>query len=394
MKILHITPSYIPAYSHGGPVVSVHILNKWLVKLGVDVTVYTTNVDGDKKLDVPLNQEVNTDEVKIFYFPLSFRAWKYSLQLHSALKNNMKDFDLIHITSVFLSASMLGAYYAKKYRKPYIISPRGNFMKQTYGSKSLKKIIYTHCIEKYALKNAFALHFTSEAEKNDYIHTKLPFRKALIIPNPLNEEMTDREKNNMSFRDTWKIHKNAEVILSLGRLHWVKGFDTLIPAFADVLKEKPGAVLVIAGPDESNYKKEIELLITCHKVQGHVIFTGIISGEEKASVLREADVFVVPSFSESFGMSAVEAMQAGIATILTDGVGIAEDAQKANAAVVIKKDKDEFANAIIRLLENETKRKELGKRGAEFVEREYSEASVAKKMTDAYRQIVENSPRI
>ena len=62
--------------------------------------------------------------VYFFYFPISFATWEYSRDLHFALRHLPEKFDLVHITSVFLSASALGAHYAKKFKKPYVISPR------------------------------------------------------------------------------------------------------------------------------------------------------------------------------------------------------------------------------------------------------------------------------
>lgn len=386
MKILHITPNYVPAYSHGGPVVSVHILNKWLVKLGADVTVYTTNIDGNKKLDVPLSQEVIIDGVKVFYFPLTFRAWEYSNAIHQVLKKNIKNFDVIHITSVFLSASTLGAYYAKKYKKPFIISPRGNFMKQTYGSKSLKKVIYTHLIEKFALKNASAIHFTSDVEKRDYRETKFPFKKAIVIPNPFEDENPDLVRSNL-FRGEWGIKEDTEIVLFVGRLNWVKGFDTLVPAFADVLKERPNTVLVIAGPDEAGYEAKIKSQISNLKINEKVIFTGLISGEEKKAALQESDVFVLPSFSESFSMATIEAMAAGLPVIITKGVAISEEIKNADAGIVIEKDQKLFADAIIGLLENKDEARKMGRRGKEFVDNNFSAESVARRFIEEYNEI-------
>jgi len=128
MKILHIIPSYLPAKLASGPIIPTQNLNKELVKRGIEMVVYTTNLDDQEILDVPLNQEVNINGVKVFYFPIIFKSWQYSYKLHRALAKNIKDFDLIHISSVFLSVSTLGAYYAKKYKKPYIISPHGSLM--------------------------------------------------------------------------------------------------------------------------------------------------------------------------------------------------------------------------------------------------------------------------
>ena len=79
MKILHIVPSYIPAYRYGGPIESVHSLNAGLVKNGAEVTVYTTNIDGSNDLNVPVGTSVMIDGVRVFYFKSSFpRAWFYS----------------------------------------------------------------------------------------------------------------------------------------------------------------------------------------------------------------------------------------------------------------------------------------------------------------------------
>ena len=387
MKLLHITPSYIPAYSHGGPVASVHTLNKWLVRLGIDVTVYTTNVDGDKKLNVPLDKEIDIDGVRVFYFPLTFRAWEYSRAMHRALKKNIQNFDLIHITSVFLSASALGAYYAKKNKKPFIISPRGNFMKQTYGSKSLKKMVYTHLIERFALKNASAIHFTSETEKRDYIETKLPLKKALVVPNPFESENPNPVENS-SFRNKWGIKEDMEIVLFMGRLNWVKGFDTLIPAFAEILKKRPNAILIIAGPDEAGYKKNIQLLITHYQLQNKVIFTGLISGKEKEAALRESDVFVLPSFSESFSMATIEAMNAGLPVVITSGVAISEEIKNANVGIVIEKDIKLLADAVVDLLENKDKAENMSQRGREFVHDNFSAESVARRFIEAYNEII------
>ena len=118
-------------------------MNKWLVKKGIDVTVYTTNIDVENKVET--RKEVLVDGVKVWYFKKSFpkileywkvgflpaflpRHWEYSKDLHIALAKHMGEFDVVHVTSTFLFASVLGAYYARKYKKPYIISPRGNLM--------------------------------------------------------------------------------------------------------------------------------------------------------------------------------------------------------------------------------------------------------------------------
>lgn len=389
MKILHIIPTYFPAYGQGGPIKSVHELNKGLAKSGVDVTVYTTNMDSSGVLNVPLCQEVNIDGVKVWYFPITFRPWQYSFDLHQALAKNAKDFDLIHITSVFLSASTLGAYYAKKFKKPYIISPRGNFMQEPLKFRSLKKKIYVNLIEKRNLTGASAIHFTVEKEKEDYLKLGLPLKKAVIVPNSIDIE------NGISiisgdFRKKNEISEDAKIIIFMGRLHKIKGLDTLIPAFAEVVKKEPKAVLVIVGPDERNYKKEIELEIGNRKLEinKNVVFTGILMGDNKKMVYKESDVFVLPSYSENFGMAVVEAMVAGLPVVITKGVGIAKEVEAAGAGLVVEKDVDQVSEAILKILNNPDLAKKMGEAGRKLVEAEFSSEKVAEKWIREYDKIL------
>ncbi|MEK7162808.1 MAG: glycosyltransferase [Patescibacteria group bacterium] len=392
MKILHIVPAYFPAIRYGGPIKSVHELNKWLVKNGADVAVYTTNIDGLDNLNVSLGEAVNIDGVKVFYFPISFRPWKYSFAFHRILAKNIKDFDLIHITSVFLAASTLGAYYAKKFKKPYIISPRGSFMEEPLKYYPLKKKIYISLIEKRNLAGAEAIHFTVEKEKNDYLKLNIPLKKTIIIPNGIDFSNYINIDPINNFREKFGISKDRLVVLFMGRLHKIKGLDTLIPAFAEVIKKEPKAILVLAGPDDDGYGEKIKLQITNYKLKigKDVIFVGMILGEDKIAAYRESDIFVLSSYSENFGMAVVEAMIVGKPVVVTKGVGISKEVEAAGAGLVVEKDVSQIADAILKFLENPQIAAEMGRRGRELVEKEFSSEKVAEKWIEEYNKILQN----
>jgi len=392
MKILHIIPSYLPARLASGPIIPTHNLNKELVKKGFEVVVYTTNLDGAKILDVSLNQEVDIDGVKVFYFPISFRGWQYSFALHRALAKNVKNFDLIHITSVFLSASTLGAYYAKKFKKPYIISPHGSLMSDPLSRHFLKKKIYLNLIEKKNLKDA-AVHFLVNQEKDDYLKAGLLLKKAIIIPNGFSiGELNIKRLGflGLNFRKKFNIPSDKKIILFLARLHPIKGLDTLIPAFAEVIKKEPNVVLVLAGPDENNYKKEVELKIeNCKlKIGKDVVFTGMLVGEDKISALQESDIFVLPSYSECLPMAVVEAMYFGLPVVITKNVGISLRVEKAGVGIVIEKDEKQLAEAILKILNNPNLGKEMGDKGRKLVETEFSAEKVAEKWIEEYKFLI------
>lgn len=387
MKILHIVPTYFPATRYGGPIQSVHDLNKNLVRLGHQITVFTTNIDGPNNLDVPLAVPQFIDGVEVYYFPPTFRFWFYSSSMKKNLAERVGEFDLVHITSVFLSASFLGAHYAKKFNKPYIISPRGSLMAEPLKKSGFKKRAYLGLAERKNLAGAAAIHFTTELEKLEYEKAGLPLRDYLLIPNFL--EPINNSSGKGEFRKKIGLRSEEKIILSLGRLNWKKGFDTLIPAFAEVVKKNPDSRLVIAGGDEGGYKKEIERFIkdSGQAVADKIIFTGELKGEEKNSAYRDADVFALPSYAENFAMTVLEAAQRGIPSVVTPAVGLASEVQKTNAGLVTEKEPAAFAAAIVELLADENKRRTMGG-NARLMADNFSPAKLAPLWEAGYHRFV------
>lgn len=390
MKVLHIVQTYLPAYRYGGSIKSVHELNKWLVKKGVDVTVYTTNIDGPNDLNVPLNQEVNVDGVKVFYFKSSFpRVWFYSKYLRKALAENAGKFDIIHSTGIFLMAASLGAYYAKKFKKPFVISPRGSLMEEPLSKKSsLKKKLYINLIDKNNFKIADAMHFTTEKEKEEYISSKLPLKKSIVIPNGFDPSELGLKVSKGFFREKFLISKDKKIILFLSRLSWKKGLDTLIPAFAKVVKLNPDIILVLVGGDDEGYKKNIQLLITNYQLQNKVIFTGMLTGKDKIAAYQDADVFVLPSYSENFGNVVLEALYFNLPVIITKNVGIAPIIEKYKAGLVINKDKNELEEAIVKVLSDNDFVKNMGENGKKLLEQEFSWPQIADRFIKEYEEVI------
>ena len=391
MRVLHIIPSYMPAYRYGGPIWSVHSLNKWLVKQGVDVTVYTTNIDGKGTLNVPTNTEALLDGVKVYYFPITIRGWQYAHDLQKALAKNAGLFDVVHITSVFLSASSLGSYYAKKFKKPYIISPRGSLMKEPLGKKSFKKTLYLSLLEKKNLQGASAIHFTTEMEKSEYLEARLPLREGIIIPNGFDPEEFDKAVEPGLFRKKYNIPQDKKIILFLSRISWKKGLDTLIPAFALVKARVPHAVLVLAGGDDEGYKKTVDQLIKKYNLEAAICYTGMITSELKVAAYKESSVFVLPSYSENFGTAILEALYAEVPVIITDVLPLASDIQNVNAGLVVKKDEHALADAILKCMRDEEMRRTMGVNGKRFVLNNFNWQNIGERFIKEYTKLIETT---
>lgn len=392
MKILHITPSYVPAYRYGGTIKCVHELNKWLVKKGVDVVVYTTNVDGNNNLDVSLNRPVNVDGVKVFYFPITFRPWQYSYKLHRALAKNIKNFDLIHITSVFLSASTLGAYYSKKFEKPYIISLHGSLMQEPLRCHPIKKKIYLSLIEKRNLKNAI-IHLTAPTETDEFIKIGLKVKDFFMIPNGLDGDEFNKKVAAGFFRNKFNISNNFKIVLFLNRLSWKKGLDTLIPAFADVIKKEQKVILVLAGDDDEGYKKTVDDLIDRYKIRDKIIFTGLITGNDMIAAFQDSQIFVLPSYSEACSMSMISSLYFGLPIIITNQVGFSSEIMAAGACLSIEKNVEDLSIAILKLLKDNNLRVEIGKNAIVLAQKEFSIQNVVDKFIKKYSSIIDSQAK-
>lgn len=365
-------------------------MNVGLAEKGVDVTVYTTDLDIDESM--PRSERVEVDGVDTFYFPCSFEPWEYSWGLHRKLAETAGDFDLIHITSTFLSASTLGAYYARRTDTPYIISPKGNLMVEPLAERSpLKKKLYLNLIEKKNLAGASAIQFTVPKEEREYLEAGLPLQDDILIPNGLNMEDLEADVEPGRFRKEHGIDEDTNMVLFLSRLVWKKGLDTLIPAFARVLQEEPDSTLVIAGSGEERFERELRQMVSALGLGDKVKFVGFIMDEEKVSAFQDADIFALTSYSENFGMVVVEAMHFGLPVVITENVGLSDPVKEAGAGKVIEKDAQQTTRAILDLLQNPKERKKMGQAGKKLVKGKFAMDKVADQWKKEYKRIIDKN---
>ena len=257
MRILHVIPTYLPATRYGGPIYSVHGLCKSLVAKGLDVDVLTTNIDGNVESNVELGKPVMVDGVRVYYFPVSLlRRLYYAPRMKEYLVNAIKNYDLIHLHSVFLWPTNMAAAIARQHNIPYVLSPRGMLDKSLIKQKnSLIKNLWIRVIEKNTIQHAAAIHVTSRREKELLQEFSFNLPRILEIPNGIDGPQ-DWNMDKIS-PDVRKLIKLQPFILFLGRINWKKGLDLLVNA----MKSVPSHVnLLIIGNDDEGYSQEIKRL--------------------------------------------------------------------------------------------------------------------------------------
>jgi glycosyltransferase involved in cell wall biosynthesis len=318
MKVMQVTPEFPPPLIGGGGY-HVYNLTRELVKKGVDVTVFTFNTSKGSSLMGKI-VEKQFGRVKVYRFPMfSVPGTIYAIAPTLILSLLREEPDIIHAHGYQFFTSDVAAMVSRIKKKPLVLTlhgfPRG-------FSKASHKM-YFNLIGKKTLKTTKKIIAVSSKVAEEFKAIGVPNERIVIIPNGVNLEEFNYTPNGDNFRKRLSIKENEKLILSIGRLEEIKGFQYLIMALARIQSEASPIKLVIAGP-EFNYGQQLRKLVAETKMEDKVIFYGPIDGREKFEALAAADVAVVSSIYEGFSIFLLEAMAAGKPVIATK-TGIAQE---------------------------------------------------------------------
>ncbi|MDB9518900.1 hormogonium polysaccharide biosynthesis glycosyltransferase HpsP [Roseofilum reptotaenium CS-1145] len=392
MRVLQIVPSISLVY--GGPSQMVKGLSAALSnKPGMEVTILTTDSNGDTgeaPLDVPLDRPVEENGYQIRYFRCSpFRRYKFSLDLLQWLSEHASEYEIAHIHALFSPVSSAAATIARQKRLPYIMRPLGTLDPADLRKKRQLKRIYTALWEKGNIKGAAAIHFTSsiEAKISDRFGTDTP---GVIVP--LGVQLPELPEPGMA-RENLNIPADKPLILYMSRIDPKKGLDLLIPALETLINENFDFEFVLAGgnPQNTAYVEQIKQQIQSSTLASCTQFPGFVRGAEKAALLRDADLFVLPSYYENFGIAVAEAIASGTPVVISTGVYIWEDIQKAAAGWVCGCDVNSLTDSLRLALSDRQERLKRGAAAAQYANTHYSWSAIAQQTIGVYQQFARSS---
>ncbi|HXH92394.1 MAG TPA: glycosyltransferase, partial [Thermoanaerobaculia bacterium] len=281
-------------------------------------------------------------------------------------------YDLLHLHSVFLWPTYTAARAAERARIPYVVSPRGMFVTELIRRKSpLVKRAWIRLIERHTFRHASAIHFTAQREWDDARLISILLPAPFIVP------------NGIDLPPPSPPARLDDTLLILGRINWKKGLDRLL----DAIKLVPTANVIIAGNDEEELLPKLRAQAERNGIAGRVDFRGPVSGEAKDQLLRTSTALVLPSLSENFGNVVLEAMAVEMPVIVTPEVGLAADVAHSGAGIVSSGQPVELAAAIQHLLRDRDARADMGQRGRELVQSQFTWERVAAQMEEHYLQI-------
>ncbi len=304
-----------------------------MARRGHEVSIYTTNFNGADDLDVPLGVPVGSGGVMVTYYPVHApRFWETCLPLGRALRADAGKFDLMHLHSLYMYHDRAGAAAARRAWVPYIVRPHGTLDPYIFKRRRTRKAIFEWWFQNRVLEQAAALHYTTE----DEWRLAAPVSRnphGFAVPNGLaTVEFADLPEKG-AFRAKHPEIGNRPIVLCLGRFNFKKGLDLLAPAFGRVLAAVHDAHLVIAGPDDDMAEKTRGWLAAAGALD-RTTFTGMITGDDKLAAMVDASIFVLPSYSENFGIAVAEAMACGLPVVISDAVNIWPEVESAEAGLV------------------------------------------------------------
>ena len=288
--------------------------------------------------------------------------------------------DVVHNHSVWMMPNVYPGWVTRNSNVPLVVSPRGTFSRWALNRSRAVKFLFWNGLQKRAIAHAAMFHATAESEYEDI--RRLGFRQPVaVIPNGIDLPSRAR-KEKMPARPEARRH-----LLFLSRIHPKKGIDNLLRAWAHIEARFADWDLRIVGLSEAGHLDELRHLSQSLKLK-RVRFDGPLYGADKLRAYRSADLFVLPTHSENFGMTIAEALAAGCPVITTKGApwaGLTEH----RAGWWIDIGVEPLRQALEEAMAKEPEAlAHMGASGRAWMAREFSWERIAEQMLGSYRWII------
>lgn len=386
MHVLHTITSLDER--HGGPSRSVRGLAAALAQVGgMTVSLYS------QRLGVGIEAAANHDRgtppnaLGVHIMPAATRiALALGLPIRRALASAavIGQPRVLHAHGIWQAPTHWLAKASRDWHVPLIVQPRGMLEPWALGQKPLKKRLALTLFQRHDLESAHALVATSEMEAENLRRFGLA-QPVAVIPNGIDFELLCRHNAPAQADDT-----QPRTALFLSRVHPKKGVRELVTAWSRV--RPSGWRLRIAGPDEGGYWSELRPLVDQWGLADSIEHLGPVEGSAKAAVFHEADLFVLPTFSENFGLVVAEALACGVPVITTRGAPWA-DLETHGCGWWIDTGVAPLEAALRTAMAlPDDERRRMGERGRAYVQR-YKWADVAAQTAALYRWLLGQGDR-
>lgn len=377
MKILHIVPSYKPAYIYGGPIESVSKLCEGLAAAGHHVDVFTTRANGAEELDVKPGVWFDVDGVRVTYFHRITKDPTHvspSLWLHLYL--NARSYDVVNIQSWWNILVIIAVCICYLRGVKVVVSPRGMLSGYIFrsGSSRAKKMIHK-VIGKWALSKSY-FHATAQSEYEECLEV-IPCWKGFVQPNIITlPDIPVLKHSNSRF-----------TLIFMSRIHPKKGIEILFHAVA---KLQFPVQLQIAGSGDEDYIQELKALAVELDIQSKIVWLGWLNRESKFKALMDADLFVLASLNENFANVVIESLHMGTPVMISENVALSSFIKEQDMGWVSTLEADDVAEKIAMAYHDDLKMELINVNGREVIEEHFSAERLVSAYAVEYQKIIDD----
>lgn len=335
MRIVHVIPTYVPAYRYGGPIRATHALARAQARAGHEVRVLTTDRDGPGRLDVACERVHDLEGVAVSYHHCRLGRLHLAPGMRRALAEVLPRADILHVHALFSWPTALAPVVARRVGCPYVVSPRGMLVNELIARRGRwRKEAWLRLRERGNLERAEALVVASTREAADARAVRGRWPTITVVPHGVEQPPIAAAEG--------RPEAGPVEALFLGRLEEKKGLDLLLRALAGV----PGLRLRLVGPEEGDHAAELRAAAREYGVSERVTIEPALYDDARWRCLASADAMVLPSRHENFGNVVLEAMAVGTYVLVSEAVGAAEIVEREGCGQVLPRTVEAWSEAL------------------------------------------------
>ncbi len=383
LRVLHVIAS--PDCRRGGPQFGLIGLAPAQQGAGVQVEIAASYQPGER---FDIQSQLASANIPVTLIGPTHGPLRRAPKMRSTLDGLIAQADIVHIHGLWEEVVHQAARGARAAGRPYVITPHGMLDPWSLAQKWLKKRLYLAWRLERDLRQAAAIHCITDVERR-LAAPWIPASHAIVEPAGIQLRDFDPATSGEPFRRQFPEIGNRRIVLFLSRVHPKKGLDLLIPAMSDFRGED--IVLAIVGPGDDAYLRELHVLIRNHRLENQVVITGMVDNSIRVSALSAAELLVLPSYQENFGLVVVEALAMERPVVVSDQVQIQEEIEPAGVGSVVSLNVSRLTTEIRRWLDDEPARREAGRRGRVLVEQRFTWPPIGARWFGHYQRLLDEN---
>jgi glycosyltransferase involved in cell wall biosynthesis len=380
LRILHVI--YTLSLSHGGPPEGLRQLAEGYRQEGIHLEVAS--------LDDPKETFLKELPFKVHALGPVRSVYGYSPRLLSWLRAHVGEYDAVVINGIW-QYNCFATWLAVRKKIPYAVFVHGAldpWFKKKYPLKHLKKLLYWRPFQYPVLRDALAVLFTTQTEKEQAL---LSFRlnswNGVVVPYGTNRPGGNPTAQKETFFSKCPPVRNRRFLLFMARIHEKKGCDLLIEAFSRISSAVPELHLVMAGPDQVGLRATLEKQAQKLGTGDRIHWPGLLQKDSKWGAFHAAEAFILPSHQENFGIAVAEALACAKPVLISDKVNIWEDVIADGAGIVDEDTADGTHRLLIKWLAlSDNQRIEMSQKASVSFSKRYSMRGAAQAIDAMFRR--------